>query len=82
MRAVRSFTLESNSCTAIPLLLRKKKGSIMSEIRKAVLAELTAMKEIGMRVPKKAFKLAETEDMDTFSCMSISEIADLLIDLA
>jgi hypothetical protein len=54
----------------------------MSEIRKAVLAELTAMKEIGMRVPKKAFKLAETEDMDTFSCMSISEIADLLIDLA
>lgn len=53
----------------------------MSEIRKAVLAELTAMKEIGMRVPKKAFKLAETEDMSTFDCMSISEIADLLIDL-
>ena len=53
----------------------------MNEIRKAVLAELQAMKEIGMRVPKKAFKMAETEDMDTFDCMSISEIADLMIDL-
>ena len=63
-------------------MLRKKKGTIMSEIRKAVLAELNAMKEIGMRVPKKAFKLAETEDMSAFDNMSISEIADLLIDLA
>jgi hypothetical protein len=54
----------------------------MNEIRKAVLAELAAMKEIGMRVPKKAIKLAETEDMSTFDSMSISEIADLMIDLA
>jgi len=65
-----------------PAALRKKKGFIMSEIRKSVLAELKAMKEVGIRVPRKAFKLAETEDMDTFSSMSISEIADLMVDLA
>lgn len=50
-------------------------------INEQVVAELKAMKEIGMRVPKKAFKLAETEDMNEYSSMSVSEIADLLIDL-
>lgn len=62
-------------------LLRKKKGSIMT-INQQVVAELKAMKEIGMRVPKKAFAMAESEDMTQYDNMSISEIADLIIDLA
>jgi hypothetical protein len=62
-------------------LLRKKKGSIMT-INQQVVAELKAMKECGMRVPKKAFALAESDDMTQYECMSISEIADLIIDLA
>lgn len=51
-------------------------------INQQVVAELTAMKECGMRVPKKAFAMAESEDMTQYDNMSISEIADLLIDLA
>jgi hypothetical protein len=63
-------------------LLRKKKGFIMDNIRTAVLAELKAMKEYDMHVPKKAFKLAETDDLSDYDNMSISEIAELMIELA
>jgi hypothetical protein len=54
----------------------------MNNIRTAVLAELKAMKEYDMHVPKKAFKLAETEDLSDYDNMSISEIAELMIELA
>jgi hypothetical protein len=51
-------------------------------INQQVVAELKAMKECGMRVPKKAFAMAESDDMTQYECMSISEIADLVIALA
>lgn len=50
-------------------------------INQQVVAELQAMKEIGMRVPKKAFAMAASEDMAEYDNMSVSEIADLIIDL-
>jgi len=54
----------------------------MDNIRTAVLAELKAMKEYDMHVPKKAFVLAKTDDLSDYDNMSISEIAELMIELA
>ena len=47
----------------------------------AVKDELMALKSLGIRVPKAAFKLAD-EDLSEYDNMSVSEIADLLIELA
>jgi hypothetical protein len=57
-------------------------ASHMTNINQKVVAELKAMKEIGMRVPAKAIKAAETADLSEYDNMRASEIADLLIDLA
>ncbi len=54
----------------------------MTNINQQVVAELKAMKEIGMRVPAKVIKLAETSDLSGYDNMKASEIADLLIDFA
>jgi DNA uptake protein ComE-like DNA-binding protein len=54
----------------------------MTNINQKVVAELKAMKEIGMRVPAKVIKAAETADLSEYDNMRASEIADLLIDLA
>lgn len=54
----------------------------MATINEKVVAELKAMKEIGMRVPAKVIKSAATADLSEYDNMSVSEIADLLIDLA
>ena len=51
-------------------------------INQKVIAELKAMKEIGLRVPKKVFAFAESKDMTQYNNMSISEIADLMVELA
>ena len=47
-----------------------------------ILKEFKAMQEIGLKVPKKAYALLETQDLDQYDDMSVSEIADLLIELA
>jgi len=63
----------------------KRKGNEMNQnivINQKVIAELKAMKEVGLRVPKKVFAFAESEDMTQYNNMSISEIADLMIELA
>ncbi len=52
-----------------------------SKLRAAVLAELKEMKRIGMNVPPAAFDLLVQEDLEDYDNMSVSEIADLLIDL-
>ena len=57
-------------------------ASHMTNINQKVVAELKAMKEIGMRVPAKVIKAAETADLSEYDNMRASEIADLLIDLA
>lgn len=54
----------------------------MDTLNKRVVAELKAMKEIGMRVPAKVIKSAETADLREYDNMKASEIADLLIALA
>lgn len=59
----------------------------MINVTKDVLQELTAMKEIGMRVPAKVLKFvkneANVEMINKYyeNGMRTSEIADLLIDL-
>ena len=68
--------------TIFSLAAKKEERFIMNNIRTAVLDELKAMKEYDMHVPKKAFKLAETEDLSDYDNMSISEIAELMIELA
>jgi hypothetical protein len=47
-----------------------------------IIKELNAMKAVGMDVPAKAFKLAQTEDLDDYDDMKRGEVADLLCDLA
>ena len=51
-------------------------------IKNDILKEFKAMQDSGMRVPKKAYALLETENLDQYDDMSVSEIADLLIELA
>lgn len=48
-----------------------------------VTQELRAMKEIGMRVPQKAFTMAQdTTIMAEYENMSTTECSDLIIQLA
>ena len=51
-------------------------------INQKVISELKAMKEVGIRISKKVFAFAESEDMTQYNNMSISEIADLMVELA
>jgi len=51
------------------------------KIREEVLLELYEMKRIGVRVPKSAFELAKTGNLDEYECMSVSEIVNLLIEI-
>jgi hypothetical protein len=53
-----------------------------SKLHAAVLAELTELHRLGVRVPSKAFALLDQEDLDEYDNMSASEIADLLISLS
>lgn len=45
----------------------------------SVLLELKEMKKLKMRVPKKAFEIAQNLDYDEVSYMKISEAADYCI---
>jgi hypothetical protein len=47
-----------------------------------ILKEFKAMQEMGLRVPKKVYALLETEDLDQYDNMSVTDLADLLIQLA
>jgi len=51
-------------------------------IKNDILKEFKAMQEMGLKVPKKAYALLETEDLEQYDDMRVSEIADLLIELA
>ena len=54
----------------------------MSKFVQDLLLEFNVMKECGMRVPKKAITLAQTQGDEYGESMSVSEAADLLIALA
>jgi len=47
-----------------------------------LIREFNAMREVGIRVPQRAYALLDTEDLDQYDNMSVSDLADLLIDLA
>ena len=46
-----------------------------------ILKELTAMKECGITVKKTVFTHVKNDDLSEYNNMSISDIADLMIDL-
>jgi hypothetical protein len=51
-------------------------------MKNKILKELNAMREVGLRVPQRAYALLETENLYDYDDMGISEIAELLIELA
>jgi hypothetical protein len=51
-------------------------------MKNQILKELNAMREMGIRVPQRAYALLETENLDDYDDMGVSEVADLLIQLA
>ncbi len=58
-------------------------ATLQRDFSEALVKELKAMKEIGMRVPKKAMTMAsDPATVSAYSNMRISEAADLLIDLS
>jgi hypothetical protein len=60
----------------------KTKEVDMTTFQKDLIQELNAMKEIGMNVPAKAFKLVEdTKQMESYENMGVTECADLLVQL-
>jgi hypothetical protein len=50
--------------------------------RSQVMAELKEMKRVGMRVPPQAFDMLAEVEIEEFDDMSVSEIAELMIELA
>lgn len=51
-------------------------------MKNKILKELNAMREVGLRVPQRAYTLLETENLDDYDNMGVSELAELLIELA
>jgi hypothetical protein len=47
-----------------------------------IVKEFNAMREVGLRVPQRAYALLETEDLDQYDNMSVTDLADLLIQLS
>ena len=54
----------------------------MSKFVQDLMLEFKVMQECGMRVPKKAIKLAQDQGDEFAESMCVSEAADLLISLA
>ena len=51
-------------------------------LRSQVMAELKEMKRVGLRVPPQAFEQLVEADLEEYEDMSVSEIAELMIELA
>lgn len=47
-----------------------------------LIKEFNAMRELGIRVPERAYTLLETESLAEYESMSVSDLADLLIQLS
>jgi len=47
-----------------------------------LIKEFNAMREVGLRVPQRAYTLLETENLAEYEDMSVSDLADLLIQLS
>ena len=51
-------------------------------MKNQILKEFNAMREVGIQVPQRAYALLETENLADYDDMGVSEVADLLIQLA
>ena len=51
-------------------------------MKNKILKEFNAMREVGLRVPQRAYALLETENLDDYDNMSVADLADLLIQLS
>jgi len=51
-------------------------------MKNQIIKEFNAMREIGLRVPQRAYTLLETENLDDYDGMGVSELAELLIQLS
>ena len=78
------FAIVSFIYLDIALDILANQGHNMNEnhIYRMTIAELYAMQETGFRVPEQAFELAYSETLSDYMGMSISDIADFLIQLA
>jgi hypothetical protein len=47
-----------------------------------LIKEFNAMREVGIRVPERAYTLLETENLAEYEGVSVSDLADLLIQLS
>jgi hypothetical protein len=47
-----------------------------------LLKEFDAMRGVGIRVPDNAYSILETENLAEYDNMSVSDLADLLIQLS
>ena len=48
---------------------------------KELVAELVAMREVGIAVPDAAIERAKTEDLSQYEAISVAELASLMIEL-
>jgi hypothetical protein len=51
-------------------------------MKNQIIKEFDAMRKVGLKVPQRAYVLLETENLDDYDDMGVSEVADLLIQLA
>ena len=51
-------------------------------MKNQILKEFDAMRKVGLKVPQRAYALLETENLDDYDDMSVSDLADLLIQLS
>jgi hypothetical protein len=66
--------------------MRSKPGRIKHKETRAMkntdlVAELLAMREVGIDVPDAAIERARTEDLSQYEAISVSELASLMIEL-
>lgn len=55
---------------------------LTDDIRTSVKLELSEMKKLDINVPIKAFKIVDTLSEDELESMSVSEMADMCINLS
>ena len=60
---------------------RNNQEGLKVNINNEVVNELNALKDCGVSIKSNVFKKTQQEDMDQYISMSVSDIADLMINL-
>jgi hypothetical protein len=55
---------------------------MVEKMKNQIIKEFDAMRKVGLKVPQRAYALLETENLDDYDDMSVSDLADLLIQLS